>query len=360
MKNLFRFALACSSVVCAFLVPSVHAQPDTGAAAKWGYDYADLLADLERWKQSPHVSIDSIGASTQGRAIFMVTITEADSSGSAGDSGNSEDRLRPRIFWHARTHPSEVQAQYIANAGIAHLLDSGENAQTLRRGHIFHIIPMYNPDGVELGLPRQNADTVDLEGNWNHPNPEAEVVVLRSQFEKLMDTPNPIEVAINLHSDRINCTRFFFYHDSAGTSPQYTRLQQTFIGDVQTHFPEGIEAWHFVKSWTDGFKPQYPESWWWTNHREEVMALTFEDANCPDASEFDRTAYALLHGSVDYIARKGVGIRLARSHRNLRSSEKAILVLNAPGQSHNRSVFAGDRAQGRPVLLRYNALGQRF
>lgn len=349
MKKLLQ-----SAMLFALMATMAQAQSDTGAAAKWGYGYADLLTDLERWKTSPHVSIDSIGASTQGRAIYMVTITEADSSSSSADS------LRPRIFWHARTHPSEVQAQHIATAGITHLLDSGEDAQSLRRGHIFHIIPMYNPDGVELGMPRQNANGIDIEGNWNNPNPEAEVVALRAQFEKLMATPNPVEVAINLHSDRFNCTRFFFYHDSAGTSPQYTRLQQTFIGDVQTHFPEGIEAWHFVKSWADGFKPQYPESWWWTNHREKVMALTFEDANCPDASAFDKTAYALLHGSVDYIARKGVGIRLTRAHQSLRQSGKAILVLHAPGNRHTNSAFAGDRAQRSSVMLRFNALGQRF
>jgi hypothetical protein len=328
-------------------VPESQAQTvsaDTGAAAKWGYGYAEMLKDLDVWRQSPFVTIDSIGASTQGRAIHMVTIAE----GVVSDS-----QPRPRIFWHARTHPSEVQALRVANAGIAYLLDTTVEARELRRGHLFHFVPMYNPDGVETGRPRENARGIDLESNWNHPTPEAEVLVLRSQFEKLMATPSKIQVAINLHSDRFNCTRFFFYHDSAGTSPHYTALEKTFIGDVQHHFPEGIESWHFVKSWADGFKPQYPESWWWKNHAEKVMALTYEDANCPNASAFEQTAQALLQGSADFIARKGVAIRMARFTRavTLSDAPRPWVIALRPLPNHNPGAVP---SPGR----RINALGR--
>lgn len=341
-----RFIPAMVWLVLTLGISPTLAQTDTGAAAKWGYGYADLLTDLALWKASPYVSIDSIGASTQGRALYVVTVT--DSAGSS-DSVVALETPKPRIFMHARTHPSEVQSFHIAKAGIEYLISDHEEARALRRGHIFHIMPMYNPDGVEMGMPRQNARGIDIEGNWNNPNPEAEVVALRAYFIKLMEEPNPIEVALNLHSDRFNCTRFFFFHDSAGTSPHYTRLQQTFIGDVQSHFPDGIEAWHFVKSWTDGFKPQYPESWWWTNHGEDVMALTFEDANCPDASGFDKTARALVHGSADYIARQGVGIRLTRSAHTQPHQSRTTLLILSPRQGPIG-------AWGK----RYNALGRRF
>jgi Zinc carboxypeptidase len=298
---------------------------DTGAAFQWGYSYARLLQDLELWRKSPYVQIDSIGASVQGRAIWKVTITEGDVE------------AKSRIYMHARTHPSEVQASHVAIAGMNFLMDTTSEAQALRRKYFFHFIPMYNPDGVELGFPRQNANSIDLESNWNVEKPEAEVLVLRADFEKHMQKDSSrIGVALNLHSDRFNCTRFFFYHDSVGTSPFYAQLEKTFIGDVQSEFPEGIEAWSFVQSWRDKTHTEYPEGWWWTEYQDSVMALTYEDANCPDASSFDRTGRALIVGSAKYLDRNHVGVRLARQgHWNgrvgwaMRDRSQAVFRMNA-------------------------------
>lgn len=270
----------------------------------WLYGYDSLLADLGRWRQSPFVKVDSIGASVEGRALWMVTITgEGDSLGASGDSS---DRKR-RVVIHARTHPSEVQAGHIAGEMVKFLLDSSSESAAIRAGYIFHLIPMYNPDGVEKGpgrshgYARLNANQVDLEGGWDDTPAQPEVAALRAKFQEFMQGPLPIEVALNLHSDRFNCTRFFFYHAAAGTSAAYAEAEKDFIADVRAHFPEGIEEWSFVQSWTTGTPPQYPESFWWLNHQEQVMALTYEDANCPGASEFDRTARALVSGSVDYL-----------------------------------------------------------
>lgn len=275
----------------------------------WLYGYDSLLADLARWRESPYVKIDSIGASVEGRALWMVTVTAPGDS--LGESGGEAGRKR-RVFIHARTHPSEVQAQRVANEMVAFLLDSSGTSAGIREGFIFHILPMYNPDGVEKGPGRShgygrlNANRVDLEGGWDDSEPQPEVAALRARFQDFMEGPAPIEVALNLHSDRFNCTRFFFFHDSQGTSPAYVELEKEYIGDVREHFPEGIEDWHFVRSWATGTPPQYPESFWWLNYREQVMALTYEDANCPTASEFEKTARALVMGSVDYLEGKPV------------------------------------------------------
>ena len=76
--------------------------PDTEKTEidNWGYGYADLLADLEVWDESPYLSIDSLGASVQNRALWQLTITA------------DEMAIEPKkvIFIHARTHPNEVQA----------------------------------------------------------------------------------------------------------------------------------------------------------------------------------------------------------------------------------------------------------
>jgi hypothetical protein len=345
----------------AFTLPSEAADP----LPKWGYGYDSLLADLEAWKRSPYVTVDSIGASVQGRAIWQVTITEGgDSLGREVDPG----WRKRRIFVHARTHPAEVQTFHIARSMIRFLLDTGEAAGAIRREHIVNILPMYNPDGVELMHPRENANGIDIESNWNKPVLETEVSVLKGHFERLMAGPIPVEVALNLHSDRFNCTRFFFFHEAAGTSEAFVELEKDYIGKVRGYFPTGIREWHFVRSWELSTGTQYPEGWWWINHRERVMALTFEDANCPGAGEFDSTARALVLGSADYLEARPASLRprsaaageasLLRTHEGFRvmdvrdSGWKEWVLADLSGRR-----FGSGRFRERTALIPSRLLG---
>jgi hypothetical protein len=180
------------------------------------------------------------------------------------------------------------------------LLDTTSQAAQLRSEFVFQFVPMYNPDGVQLGYGRLNANRVDIESNWNNPSPQPEVVALKAQFQALMAGPRPMRVALNLHSDQYLCSRFFFFHRESGTSATYAAHQRQYITGVRSYFPEGIESWDYQQSWTT-FQPQYPESFWWLNRGPQVMALTYEDTNCPGAGDFYRTARAMILGSADYV-----------------------------------------------------------
>jgi hypothetical protein len=285
--------LACAGASMGALEPQA---PDSTNG--WGYGYDSLLHDLGEWRKSPFVKVDSIGASVEGRAIWMLSISgPGDSLGRAGEPGSR----KRRVFIHSRTHPAEVQALYVVKESIRRLLDTGSHSAALRRDFIFNIVPMYNPDGVEAGHARLNAHLVDLEGNWDKGVLEPEVTSLKKAFEGYMAGPTPVEVALNLHSDQLNCTRFFFFHYAAGTSPAYEELERKFIGGVQAHFPGGIKDWTFMRSWGDGTQLRYPEGFWWSQHKEKVLALTYEDTNCPNAGRYDSTGTALVFGSGDYI-----------------------------------------------------------
>jgi hypothetical protein len=261
------------------------------ASGNWGYGYDTLLYDIGEWKKSPFVSVDSVGASVQNRTLFVLTIQDT-----TADSSHS----RKRVWIHARTHPNEVQGTWVTNEMIKMLLADTPLADTLRHRYIFEIMPMVNPDGVELGKSRQNANNIDLESNWNAASPQPEVLVLRAQFERMMALSNPMTVMLNMHSS-ISCKRYFVYHAAGGTSLLFSLMEQRYINDIRSHFPGGIEPYTYFVSWTSAPATQYPESWCWFNHQEKIMAMTYEDKNCASAGGFDSTANALLRGINDYL-----------------------------------------------------------
>jgi hypothetical protein len=292
------------------------AQSPADSTNAWGYDYDSLLVNLAQWRQNPLAKVDSIGASVQNRALWRITVGDT--------TANS-----PRVFVHARTHPAEVQAFYVIREMLNFLLDTTAEAATLRATHIFHFVPMYNPDGVELGYARQNANRIDIESNWNNVSPQPEVVALRAHFQALMASPRKVRVALNLHSDQFNCSRFFFFHEASGTSPTFAELEENYITGVRSYFLEGIQPWNYITSWST-FQSQYPESFWWLAHGPAVMALTYEDTNCPGAGDFYRTGRAIVLGSRDYIRDNPV---VALAHRAPRAREVV------PGAGRNGPVF---------------------
>jgi hypothetical protein len=256
-----------------------------------GYSYDSLLVDLELWRLSQYVEIDSIGLSVQGRPLWQLTIS-SDPNNVAG---------KRTVHVHARTHPQETEGFYVTEEMIKILLSESELAQTVRANCVFYIIPMYNPDGVELGLPRRNANNIDLEANWNTFPHQPEVAALKTRFIELMASPNPIEVMLNMHSSSL-CTRYFVYHHENGTSASYALKEQNFINGVRNYFPGAIEPYTYFVSWTSGTALQYPESWCWINHGENIMALTYEDMyQCSGTGKFDSTANAILSGVMDYM-----------------------------------------------------------
>ncbi len=267
----------------------------------WGYSYDSLLLELSRWKASPFVTVDSIGVSVQGRTLWMVTVQSV--SGSSSKKSKASLAVKPRVMVHARTHPREWQSNRVIHEMLQFLLDSTQEAVQLRSEFVFSFVPMLNPDGVELGCKRWNANGVDMESNWDKTPLEPEVQSLKNLFQKQMNGPSPIRVALNMHSSVNLCTRFFFYHLAGGTSPLYAGLEKDFIKGVQAHFPNGVEDWSFPagQSWATRNPGVYPESFFWSEYQEEVMALTYEDSNCPNAGGFDSTGRALVLGASQYI-----------------------------------------------------------
>ena len=73
---------------------------------------------------------------------------------------------------------------------------------------------------------------------------------------------------------------------------------------MRSFFPNAIEPYNYFVSWTSGTALQYPESWCWLNHGENIMAITYEDKykpSCSTSGNYDSTANAILRGVLDYM-----------------------------------------------------------
>jgi len=328
---------------CGFL-DSSFARLTKTAGAGWGYNYDSLRADLQRWKMSPHVTVDSIGLTVQGRTMYMLTIQNR----LAAHAG-----AKKRVWIHARTHPIEVQGTRVTNEIIRLLLSDTPYAAAVRDSCVFNIVPMYNIDGVELGnegtlaFDRENANNIDIESNWNTTPSQPEVQVLKRMFTGLMAQPDPIRVALNMHS-AYGKVRYFVYHKEAGTSPAFALLEQQFIAGVQQYFPGGIQPYTYFQSWNSAPAPQYPESWFWQNYREAVMALTYEDMNDPSAGMFDVTANAILRGVTDYL---GVTRRAAAVRPLVAAASTTVLGQNYPNPFNPSTTIRFSVSHARMVEL---------
>jgi hypothetical protein len=312
------------------------------SAAGYGYNYDSLLADIAVWSKSPRVSVDHIGRSVLDRTLWQLQIT----------APSNRMELREMVTIHARTHPNEPQSSHVVNAIIDHLLSDDPAMARLLDRVVFNIIPMLNPDGVELESGRVNANGVDLEREWDKEPAEIEAAELRQRYANIMSSPTPIRVALNMHSAYL-CKRYFVYHVAESTSEQFARDQQRFIGAVGRYFPAGIESWHFYQSWQGGRPTHFPESWFWENFGEQVMALTYEDMHCATAGAYDTTGYAILRGIADYL---GIDIATVSTERTVAS--RSILRSVVPNPFSSAATIRYSLPTGTHVNVRiHDALG---
>lgn len=309
----------------------------------WGYNYDSLKKDLLRWGKSQNVIIDSIGSTIQGRGIWQLKISNFSSS-----------KPKKVVYIHARTHPNEVQANYVANQIIEQLISGQEYANAFRENAELYIIPMYNPDGVELGKNRENSNDVDLEREWDKNPMQQEASILKKRFIEIMNSNNPIKVALNLHSS-YNCKRYFVFHDPTGTSNDYASLQKEFITGVKQYFNSGIEAWNYNITWQGTAPTHFPESWWWFNYNKNVIALTYEDMHCDQNGKYDSTAYAIIGGIGKYL----------NIPRTLSADEEKnysdYLSQNLPNPAQNMAYIKFSISNNSDITLKlYNMLGQEI
>lgn len=226
------------------------------------YNYSYLQERIAEWDLSEFVYVDTLGVTDHNLPIQQITITDP-----AFPNAN-----KYRVWIHARTHPGETPSSWHFDGLVQKLLTNDEVISFYREHIIFYLIPFTNPDGVYYGRSRTNYTGVDIESNWDKSELETstEVKILKQRMSQI-NSERVLSVFNNLHSQAAPyCT--FWIHTPGSTTPTFYRKEYQF-SNLNTSDNPYFDPVDYSES---NLASRYPEGWLWSNHGEQVMALTYE------------------------------------------------------------------------------------
>lgn len=144
----------------------------------------------------PHVKIEEIGRSVQGREIPLITITDR----SVSDRGK-------KVMWLMfRQHAWEAGSSWTGEGAMRFVTSADPLAEQIRRKAIMKVLPLCDPDGVANGTVRFNVYGYDLNRNWDVVDPVKmpEIAAERRSILNWVDAGNRIDLFVTLHNDEEN------------------------------------------------------------------------------------------------------------------------------------------------------------
>ncbi|MBA4743166.1 MAG: carboxypeptidase family protein [Azoarcus sp.] len=235
------------------------------------YSHERHLDLIGRAEMSPFATIDSLGATVQGREIDRITV---------GQEGPG----RVPVWVIARQHPGETMAEWFVEGFLERLLDPSDAvARRIRERAVVYVVPNMNPDGAVLGNLRTNAAGRNLNREWLTPDPVASPEVFRVR-EAMQVTD--CDLFIDAHGDEALPYVFFSTSDDVPDLPDsLDERQARFIDAVRAASPD-FQTEH---GYANGrFGPDVLKlASKWVAHRFKCLSLTLEmpfkdNANLPD------------------------------------------------------------------------------
>lgn len=177
--------------------------------------------ELEEWgrtlEQLPFVTRAEIGRSILGTPLFKLEI--------------GEDSPHPAyVVIIGRQHPPEVTGSLALMRFIEEIVGDSDLARSFRREFKILLVPLLNPDGVDLGHWRHNLGGVDLNRDWGKfAQPETRAV--RDQVLAVKDKGR-IMLHLDFHSTHNDV--FYTQTDSPMTPDRFTK---PWLDGITRRFP---------------------------------------------------------------------------------------------------------------------------
>jgi hypothetical protein len=291
------------------------------------YTYTDLEKYLDGISGSPFLEIQTPGYSQMNKAMYLLKISNFAVS----------DSLKNRVFIHARSHPGEVPASFVVEGLVDYLLSASPRAKEILNTTEIYIFPMHNIDGVIAGNYRSTPETENLEVMWYYDaeNPieltadaPQEVNIIHDYAKLLMTGKGPrVSMALNIHASNseADVRPFFFPHFGPETLGYDTleyglwNKQLRFISSLAANYGSDMLEPVPTEGGSSFASKTYPESWWWVNFKDEVMAITME-------MTYGRAGYSPKWVSPDNLRELGASLALGIGDYYNNSSDKLMML----------------------------------
>ncbi|WP_312789300.1 M14 family zinc carboxypeptidase [Sphingobacterium sp.] len=141
---------------------------------------------IEQVNPAAQLQKTEVGKTALGKALYGYV------------AGNPQSKKAIAVL--GRQHPPEITGHYAYASFVEYLLGNSEDAKQFRDKYRIYLIPVVNPDGVDLGHWRTNANGVDLNRDWAEFN-QPETVALREYFKREIEQQDrDLYFAIDFHS----------------------------------------------------------------------------------------------------------------------------------------------------------------
>jgi predicted deacylase len=245
-------------------------------------------ASFEAWTDSlarqDHVTGEVIGRSGRGRPILMA------------EFGN-EDASR-HVMVIGRQHPPEATGTMALLAFVEELAGDAPLAREFRSEFRVHVVPLVNPDGVDLGHWRHNTGGVDLNRDWEAFN-QPETRVVRDAFSAILAQPgHELWFGVDFHSTQYDV--FYTLDRELATDPP--DILDPWLDYIGTHLPD-----YEVNDSPSGLDTPMSRNWFYRAFG--APALIYEVG--------DQTDRALIREVAETAARGTMAVLLEALHRRM-------------------------------------------
>ena len=242
------------------------------------YSYERHLDLIGSAAESPHVQLERLGASLDGRDMDLLRITDA--------RGPVAESRKKKVWLIARQHPGEAMAEWFVEGFLERLLDADDPvARVLLEQCIFYVVPNMNPDGGARGNLRTNAAGTNLNREWLSPSMDKspEVFLVRQKMQQ-----TGADFCLDAHGDEAVPYNFLLGAEGiVGFTPRLAELQNAFKSSWVATCPDFQVTHAYGSAHPTRANPTLATNW--IAQAFDCLAFTLEmpfkdNADLPDAA----------------------------------------------------------------------------
>ena len=225
--------------------------------------YVDWAKQLTEQNTFTH---SILGQSTQGRPIYKI------------ESRN--ENANEWVVILGRQHPPEVTGALALFPFVETLLSSSELSNYFLRKYNVLVIPNINPDGVEAGNWRSNANGLDLNRDWVDFS-QVETSLINDYLQQLVSQGQKIRFAVDFHSTKSD----IFYTMPVDYGVEKAYFVRNWLAELDRQMP------NFDVVLRPGNNPGLGVSKQYFSDKFGVHAITYEMGDNTDRTKIKRIAF---------------------------------------------------------------------